>query len=114
MKGIINLESIWRRSLKSVGKYYQWLFWKQRKFPSSKMKRVESFYSQFVKAGDLCFDIGANMGSRIAVFLKLKARVVALEPQEKCLRELHKVFHGYDVKVIPKGAGATNEVKEFF
>ena len=114
MKKIINLESIWRRSLKSMGKYYQWLFWQQRNFPTRKMKKMQAFYQQFVEQGYLCFDIGANMGSRVATFLLLKAKVVALEPQKKCVQELKKVFGKYDVTVIPKGVGSKNEVKEFF
>ena len=92
MKKIINLESIWRRSLKTMGKYYQWLFWQQRNFPTRKMKKMQAFYKQFVEQGNLCFDIGANMGSRVATFLLLKAKVVALEPQKKCVQELRKGF----------------------
>ncbi|HZI54901.1 MAG TPA: FkbM family methyltransferase [Chitinophagaceae bacterium] len=114
MKKIINLESIWRRSLKTMGKYYQWLFWQQRNFPTRKMKKMLDFYKQFVEQGNLCFDIGANMGSRVATFLLLKAKVVALEPQKKCVQELEKVFGKYDVTVIPKGVGSKNETKEFF
>ena len=114
MKKIINLESIWRRSLKSLGKYYQWLFWQQRNFPTRKMKKMQAFYGEFVKPDYLCFDIGANMGSRVATFLLLKGKVIALEPQQKCVQELRKVFGNYDVTVIPKGVGSKNEVKEFF
>ena len=114
MKKIINFESIWRRSLKSIGKYYQWLFWQQRNLPTRKMKKMQALYGQFVKPGYLCFDIGANMGSRVATFLLLKAKVIALEPQQKCVQELKKVFGNYDVTVIPKGVGARNEIKEFF
>jgi|SRR5688572_11161377 len=114
MKKIINLESIWRRGLKGLGKYHQWLFWQQRNFPTRKMKKMKAFYSQFVKQGYLCFDIGANMGSRVAIFILLKAKVIALEPQKKCVDELRKVFGKYDVTVIPKGVGSKSEVKEFF
>jgi FkbM family methyltransferase len=114
MKKIINLESIWRRSLKSFGIYHQWLFWRQRNLPTSKMKKMRALYAQFVKPGYLCFDIGANMGSRVATFLLLKAKVIALEPQQKCVEELRNVFGKYDVTVVPKGVGSKNEVKEFF
>ena len=114
MRGIINLESIWRRSLKTIGSYYQWLFWQQRNYPTGKMKKMQHFYSPFVKPGNLCFDIGANMGSRVSTFLILKAKVIALEPQEKCIKELYKVFKGYDVTIIRKGVGAKNEWKDFF
>jgi FkbM family methyltransferase len=43
------------------------------------------FYAQFISAGDLCFDVGANLGNRIEIFLKLGATVVAVEPQDSCM-----------------------------
>ena len=36
------------------------------------------FYSQFVAPGDVCFDVGANVGNRTRVFLALGATVVAV------------------------------------
>ena len=50
------------------------------------------FYSQFVGKGSLCFDIGANVGRRTRVFLKLGASVVAVEPQGYCVRKLRRKF----------------------
>lgn len=44
-------------------------------------RKLRLFYSQFVKDGDLCFDLGAHTGNRSAAWLDLKARVIALEPQ---------------------------------
>ncbi len=41
-------------------------------------------YRQFIAPGDLVFDVGANMGNRTKVFLKLGARVVGFEPQDSC------------------------------
>lgn len=49
------------------------------------------FYRQFVKRGDLAFDVGANMGNRTKIFLKLGARVVAFEPQPGCAAYLESV-----------------------
>jgi FkbM family methyltransferase len=46
------------------------------------------FYSQFIKPGTLCFDVGANYGAKSEVFLKLGAKVVAFEPQHDCAEEL--------------------------
>lgn len=56
------------------------------KFFKNKTKKLEEFkrlkfYSQFVKKENLCFDIGANYGNRSEIFLKLGAKVVAVEPQ---------------------------------
>lgn len=46
-------------------------------------QRLE-FYRDFVSEGSSVFDVGANLGNRSKIFLKLGARVVAFEPQEKC------------------------------
>jgi FkbM family methyltransferase len=66
-------------------------------------KRV-GFYSQFVGKGDLCFDVGANLGNRTEVFLRLGARVVAVEPQEECVKYLEKRFGGNSAVVLVKKA----------
>jgi FkbM family methyltransferase len=42
---------------------------------------MDALYGQFLKPGDLAFDIGAHVGDRTASFRRLGARVVALEPQ---------------------------------
>lgn len=47
-----------------------------------------SFYRQFLSPGDLCFDVGANIGAKTEVFLSLGARVVSFEPQPHCFREM--------------------------
>jgi len=114
MKGLINFESIWRHSLKALGLYNRWLLYREKHFPNKQMVGMRSVYSQFVTPGTLCFDIGANMGSRIASLLTLGAKVVALEPQEQCLVELHKLYKNKPVTIIGKGVGAVNEVKKFY
>jgi FkbM family methyltransferase len=48
-----------------------------------RMTRAARYYREFVRPGDLVFDIGAHTGARTDVFLALGARVVAVEPQEK-------------------------------
>ena len=55
-------------------------------------RRRTQFYSKFVKRGDLCFDIGTNIGTRIDVFLALGASVVAVEPQTICIKYLQKKY----------------------
>ena len=52
------------------------------------------FYSQFIGQGDLCFDVGASIGSRTEIFLQLGAKVVASEPQEEPFRALIKRYGG--------------------
>ncbi|MFO7929114.1 MAG: FkbM family methyltransferase [Candidatus Humimicrobiaceae bacterium] len=62
-------------------------------------KKYRRFYSKFIKSGDLVFDIGANMGSMTEVFLSLGARVIAVEPQDKCVGKL-KGKYGDNQKVV--------------
>jgi FkbM family methyltransferase len=67
-------------------------------------KRRLRFYSSFIKKGDLCFDIGANIGNRTDIFLKLGARVVAVEPQRECVQILNKKYkHNSQVTVLHAG-----------
>jgi len=42
---------------------------------------MDRLYGDFVRRGDLVFDIGAHVGDRVASFRRLGARVVAVEPQ---------------------------------
>lgn len=54
--------------------------------------KTRAFYRQFIKPNDLVFDVGANVGSRTAVFLALGARVLAIEPQAACMEQLKARF----------------------
>ena len=70
-------------------------------------RRARAFYRQFVRPGDLCFDIGAHLGDRTGHFLALGARVVAVEPQPGALAVLRRLY-GRDprVTIIAAAAGA--------
>lgn len=57
------------------------------------------FYQQFIAptgAGNppLVFDVGANLGNRTKIFLRLGAKVIAFEPQQKCAEYLRTVLKG--------------------
>ena len=41
-------------------------------------RRLTQFYAQFIQPGDLCFDIGAHVGSRLRAWTPLGARIVAV------------------------------------
>ncbi len=65
------------------------------------------FYGKFLRAKDLCFDIGANLGGRVKIFRRCGCRVIAVEPQRECVRELRRWFGKDDlVTVIPCAIGA--------
>lgn len=68
--------------------------------------KMISFYSQFIKKGDLVFDIGANIGEFTMNFLRMKVKVVSVEPQLTCLRELYKRFgKNKRVTIVGKALG---------
>lgn len=69
--------------LRSIAMYY-WKPFNQR--------RLMRFYSQFVKPGMLCFDLGAHLGNRTNAWLKLGAKVVAVEPQPHCMAYMERRF----------------------
>jgi FkbM family methyltransferase len=62
----------------------------------------DAFYSSFIQPGDLCFDVGANLGNRVSSLLAAGARVVAIEPQPGCQLVLRHRF-GKRIKLVPKG-----------
>ena len=55
------------------------------------------FYGALVRKAGLVFDVGANRGDFADVFLRLGARVVAVEPHPVCIKELHSLY-GHDSK----------------
>ena len=69
-------------------------------------KKILRFYSQLVKPGSLCFDIGANIGDITRVLLKLGATVVSVEPQEVCLQSLYKRYRkNKKITIVSKAVG---------
>jgi FkbM family methyltransferase len=72
------------------------------------LRQMRAFYSQLIRPGDLCFDIGAHVGNRINVWKHLGARVVGVEPQPICMRLLRQ-FYGEkrDIHLVEEAVGAT-------
>ncbi|MEV4758419.1 FkbM family methyltransferase [Micromonospora sp. NPDC049559] len=70
-------------------------------------RRMLRFYREFLGPGDLGFDIGAHVGSRVRAWRRLGSRVIAVEPQPDCLRVL-RLFFGRDenVTLVPTAVGA--------
>ncbi len=64
---------------------------------------IDRLYGQFVKPGDLVFDVGAHVGDRIAAFRRLGARIVAVEPQPALIKTLH-LLYGRDPNVTIEAA----------
>jgi FkbM family methyltransferase len=69
-------------------------------------RRLRRFYGELVRAGDLCFDVGAHAGNRVRCWRQLGARVVAIEPQADFVRIL-RLLYGRDagVEIVPLAVG---------
>ena len=71
-------------------------------------RRLRRFYSQFVRSGALCFDVGAHAGNRVRCFRQLGARVVAIEPQPDFVAVLRWLYGGDGgVEIVPQAVGRT-------
>ena len=63
--------------------------------------RELDFYRKLLngfRTGDLIFDVGANQGSKTNIFLRLGARVIAVEPDEANQEILRGMFLKYRLK----------------
>ncbi|GAA4287532.1 hypothetical protein GCM10022262_18910 [Georgenia daeguensis] len=66
-----------------------------------------AFYAQFLRPGDLAFDVGSHVGNRVRAFRRLGARVVAVEPQPDLVAVLHRIYgRDPDVMVEARAVGA--------
>jgi len=75
------------------------------KIEKDKKAKMISFYSKFIKQGDLCFDVGANYGNRCEAFLSLNAIVVAFEPQPRPMKFLKRKF-GNQIELVNSALGS--------
>lgn len=72
-----------------------------------KHRRMRQLYGEFLKPGDVGFDIGAHVGGRVRAWRRLGARVVAVEPQADCLRVLRVLYgRNRNVAIVPTAVGA--------
>lgn len=74
----------------------------------ARARAMDRLYAQFIRPGDLVFDVGAHVGDRVASFRRLGARVIAVEPQPALCRAL-KLLFGRDANVtlVPSAIGGT-------
>src|SRR5690242_5169763 len=89
----------WRGVIRSLRIYYG---------NRSQRAAMDRLYRQFVRPGDLVFDVGAHVGDRIGSFRRLGARVVAVEPQPLLVTTL-KLLYGLSSNVIIEPAAIGRE-----
>jgi FkbM family methyltransferase len=102
---ISNIKSVFKR----IGLYERlkesWLYdfyWNiaDRRYVMQRNREVE-FYRELLNgfhSGDLIFDIGANHGTKVDIFLRLGAEVVAIEPDEFNQGVLKRRFLDWRIK----------------
>lgn len=74
-----------------------------------------NIFEQILNEGDLCFDIGANKGSKTDMMLSHGAKVVCVEPQSSCIDVLNEKFiNNKNVAVVGKAVGKSSGVEKFF
>lgn len=72
-----------------------------------RLPRMRRFYAQFIKPGDLCFDVGAHVGNRLRIWQALGARTIALEPQPHLMRWLQRLYgRQNNIVLLEAAAGA--------
>jgi FkbM family methyltransferase len=90
----------WQGVLRSLRIYYG---------NRSRRAAMDRLYGQFVRPGDLVFDVGAHVGDRVASFRRLRARVIAVEPQPALVTTL-KLLYGLNRNVIIEPAAIGREI----
>jgi FkbM family methyltransferase len=78
-------------------------------------RALARFYAQFVRPGDLCFDVGAHVGNRLWALSNLGAFVVALEPQPDCMRLLRRWYGTRpNIALVERAVGAVSGTRTLF
>jgi FkbM family methyltransferase len=91
--------------IRSAGMARSWLIYHGVPFRAARLARL---YAGFCGPGDVCFDIGAHLGSRVRALLQLGGTVIALEPHPGCMRYLRRWYGGHPrVVLIEQAVSAT-------
>lgn len=113
MNSLLKQSGIYYR-LRSSLVYDFYLAMTNRKLLKEKYQEI-AFYRTLLDGfapGDLIFDVGANIGDKIDIFLKLGMKVVAIDPDQVSQRVLRQRFLNYRLKpkpvhIVAKAAAAT-------
>ena len=96
-----------RKALQSSERGRAILEARRNRLDAHQRQRGIELYRGFVEPGDLCFDIGANVGNRTELLQEIGARVISVEPQGSCIDQLKRKFGDDDaVVIVPSAVGA--------
>jgi len=101
-----------------MGSFTEWIgYWRSRiiyDFKPFNLRKMVKFYSRLIKPGELCFDIGSHTGNRTSAFLKIGARVVAMEPNPKFIELLNRKFSANpNFKLLTNAIGSSIGTAKF-
>jgi FkbM family methyltransferase len=75
------------------------------------LRRMQAFYSQLIRPGDLAFDVGAHVGSRTLPWLRLGARVIAIEPVPQSMFVMRCLYGRHPrVRLVAAAVGSARGV----
>lgn len=76
---------------------------------------MDKLNAQFISKGALVFDIGAHVGDRTGSFLRLGAKVVAVEPQPHVFRALRLIYKRSNRAILRcEATGAQKGIVEMY
>ena len=113
VKSLFKKSWLWKRLLRS-SIFYRF------KYPAHFKKHKEefSFYKKFLQShpykNDLIFDVGANMGRKSFIFVKLTKQVIAFEPSEKLFLFLKSRFQQENVLIFNCALGNRVSTSDLF
>ena len=65
-------------------------------------ENAKTFFGSLVKPGELCFDVGANLGQTIDCLSELGCRIISFEPNPYCVALLSKKYQSnINVQILP-------------
>lgn len=106
------MKKVLRSIIRGLGLYSFSIKLENKIVTALQKNKQKELYSLFVKPNSLCFDVGANVGNRTAIFLELGAKVVMVEPQKECYEALEKRFP--NLPLIKKGLGEKESTEKLY
>lgn len=107
------MKKLFRSILRGLGLYSFAISLENKIVTKLQWNKQKELYKQFISDNALCFDVGANVGNRTALFLELGAKnVVMVEPQKDCYEKLEKRFP--NLPLVKKGLGEKESTEKLY
>ncbi len=106
------MKKVLRSIIRTLGLYAFTIKLENKIVTALQKPKQKKLYGQFITKGNLCFDVGANVGNRTALFQELGANVVMIEPQKECYHALEKRFP--NLPLIKKGLGEKESTEKLY